>query len=135
MFPSWLSVVKFFKKKKNQNKNYRNGQVNMNAVCDDQGQWYLAGGFCVLLKPFDIDLELCGVDENGWNGIIQATIDGNGAITFNPGDVLLDNNEFTFAGNIENLSGVPYQSIRSRSIKSDNKNVQLVEMTSRRIII
>ena len=139
MFSSWLSVVKFFQKKKKMKQNnkecdkkiiYRYGQVNMNAACNDQGQWYLAGEFCVCLEPFDIDLELYGVNENGWNG--KATIDGNGRIIFNP-DIMLDNNEFVFVGNTEDIPGVLSQTIRSRSGKSNN-SVEL-EMRSRRIII
>ena len=67
----------------------------MNAVCDNEGQWYLTGGFCVLLEAFDRDKELLGVDENGWNGTVEASIDGNGRILFDP-EVKLSDNEFIF---------------------------------------
>ena len=99
----------------------------MNAVCDNKGQWYLTGGFCVLLETFNTDKELLGVDENGWNGTVEASIDGNGRILFDP-EVKLSDNEFIFVGDIDNLSCVPYQTIGLSSSSNSNKQKGTVEI-------
>ena len=97
----------------------RNGQLNMSAVYDGSGQGYLIGGMCVELQPFDTDMEISCVDENGWNGTVTVIIDGNGTITLQP-EIQLGEDEYVFVGDITCLDYVPYRTTSSsQSTPSD----------------
>ncbi len=90
----------------------RNGQLNMEVVVDKDGKSYLMGGICIELHDFDSDREFPGIDENGWNGTVEATLDGNGRIVLDQ-DWRLEDDHFVFKGrvNIAPFHYVPYEFI------------------------
>lgn len=103
------------------NKIVRNGQMKVNVVCDGNGDWFLMGGICIMLDPYDTDLELHGVDENGWNGTVEAVIDGNGRIILEP-EIKLEDDEYVFIGDISPEQYIPYQT----SDSSDSDTVSTI---------
>ena len=86
-----------------QKKIFRMGQLNMEMIRDGQnGKWYLVGGMCIEMGAFDADLELYGISEDGWNGMIDVHIDGNGLIQIRMDPIgEVDDDEVLYKGSID----------------------------------
>ena len=95
----------------------RDGQLNMEVVFSkDDGRWFLMGGMCIEIKAFDTDLEIPGVDENGWNGLVSVAIDGNGVMQINQ-ETTLEDDEFVYGGDLDlsKTNYIPYQVTKQRN--------------------
>ena len=86
----------------------RMGALKMKLIYDSNGKPFLMGGFCIELDRNDSDLELYGVDEDGFNGVMTAKIDGDGVVNLEP-NVKVDWHGYLYMGDVADLNLMPYE--------------------------
>ena len=93
---------------KKEKKILRMGALKMKLVYEkNSGTPFLMVGFCIELHPEVPDHELYGVDEDGFNGVMTAIIDGNGVVNLEP-NLKVGWHEILYMGDVDDIDFVPY---------------------------
>jgi hypothetical protein len=105
------------------------GQLNARVVCDGEGNWSLIGGFCIELDDEDVlHKNIFPISANRWNGKVDVDFRGDGSMKIFP-LTKLDENEYTFVGDISTLDFVPYRT-ETEGLKTKKEYQRQVELAT-----